>query len=49
MLLKRPAAVLHYHIPQVQFLYFNAANYAVKSTVEAGSESLVSLAGNCRI
>jgi len=30
---------------EVRFLYFNAANYAVKSTVEAGQESLVSLAG----
>jgi len=29
---------------QVKFLYFNAANYAVKSTVDAGNESLVSLA-----
>ena len=26
---------------QVKFLYFNAANFAVKSTVEAGSENLV--------
>jgi len=31
---------------QVKFLYFNAANYAVKSTVEAGSELLVGLAGD---
>ena len=28
---------------QVKFLYFNAANFAVKSTVEAGSENLVIL------
>jgi len=31
---------------QVKFLYFNAANYAVKSTVEAGSDSLVTLAAD---
>jgi len=31
---------------QVKFLYFNAANFAVKSTVEAGSENLVTLAAD---
>jgi len=31
---------------QVRFLYYNAANFAVKATVEAGSGGLVSLAAD---
>ena len=32
------------HSDNVRFIYFNGANFAVKSTVEPGSESLVNLA-----
>ena len=32
------------HSDSVKFIYFNGANFAVKSTVEPGSESLVNLA-----
>ena len=32
------------HSETVRFIYFNGANFAVKSTVEAGSETLVNLA-----